>query len=305
MMRTLGTQIVSARVNELRRVLLDLSVDDMSQLDPHLAAVMDHPLGRELLAATLPVSDSVFICLYNLEPSGLMVLHRSDTAARIRALAISPDMRRKGLARTLLIEAEQRARNRHIEWLWMQIPAENVAATKCARERAFRRYCPQFLRREHGTAIPMGGIHIQLDAVRGSESERLVLYWLSAEVSDGDAWVQPLVLSDLMPVLIPSGGQVWRLSLSGNEIGCAHSARVKDHPIITLWLDSGVWGTPAEFACLRTVLNTLKGTTAGMDVRLGSDGHLRSAVPQYKEYGFAPTLDTRVLFVKRIAFLDE
>ncbi|HEY3289740.1 MAG TPA: GNAT family N-acetyltransferase, partial [Anaerolineae bacterium] len=89
---------------------MDTCIEDMSMLDASIAAGMDKPLGREMLAARLPLAESVFVILYNLEPAGLMVLHRSHIAAQIRALVIATDMRRKGLARTLLIEAEARAR---------------------------------------------------------------------------------------------------------------------------------------------------------------------------------------------------
>ncbi len=301
-MRTLGTQIVPARVNELRRVLLDLNVEDLSQLDPLVAAGMDRPLGRELLAARLPISDSVFICLYNLEPSGLIILRRSDTAAQIRALAVAPDMRRKGLARTMLIEAERRARERRVEWLWMSIPSTNQPAIHCARRCGFRRYCPQYLRVNHSIMIEAPGVHVQLEEQAGNDAVKLMQYWLSTEVSDGDAWLQPLIERDLKPMLLPAGGRIWRINVSGNEMGGAHLTGTDEHPVISLWLDSSIWGEAAETGCLRAVVNTLRVKPPAIDVRLGSEGHLRAALARYKELGFTPVLEDRVLFAKRVEF---
>jgi len=304
-MRTLGTMIVPARVNELSRVLHDISIDDMSQLDPTIAVGMDRPLGRELLAARLPLAESVFVCLYNLEPAGLIVLHRSGVAAQLRALAVSPDMRRKGLARTLLVEAEDRALGRKLEWLWMRFSSGNHAATVCARSFGFRRYNPQCLCRAHGPVIPANGIHITLELLHGAHVERIISYWLGVEATDGDAWVQPLIEHELAPLVIPQEGQTWRLLSDGNEIGCAHlHGGTRERPGVSLWLDPSTWNTPAEFACLRAVLNTLIERTPSVEVRLGSAGHLRVSLEAYKALGFQVMLDERVLFVKHLETLE-
>jgi GNAT superfamily N-acetyltransferase len=303
-MRTLGTMIVPARVNELRRVLHDISIEDMSQLDPAIAVGMERLLGRELLAARLPLAESVFVCLYNLEPAGLIVLHRTAIAAQIRALAVSPDMRRKGLARTMLIEAEDRALDRKLDWLWMRMSSANSAATLCARSFGFRRYNPQFLRRTHGPLIQSNGIHVRREPLRGSRAERTIAHWLGAEATGGDLWVQPLIERELTPVLIPHEGQSWRLMVDDNEIGCAHLAGTHEQPAVTLWLDPSIWNKPTELACLRAVLNTLIERTPHIEVRLGSAGHLRISLDTYKKIGFQTMLDDRVLFVKRLVTPD-
>ena len=297
-MRTLGSQIVPARVNELRRVLLDLSASDMAQLDPSLGASMEKPLGRELLAARLPVADSAYICLYNLEPSGLIVLRRSRIAAQIRALAVSPDLRRKGLARSMLNEAERRVRVRGLRWLWMRVPSDNVPATKCALACGFRRYRPQFLRCGQGKLIPAGGYHTHLETVGGDEAANVMTQWYGTEVACGDAWVLPLIEAELLPLLLPQSGQVWRCLVNGREAGCVHVIGPQTHPVVSLWLDQAVWNTSEETECLRSALSTFAELPPALDVWLGSEGHLRASVGRFKALGFQPLLDERVYFVR-------
>jgi GNAT superfamily N-acetyltransferase len=299
-MRTSGSQIVTARVTELRRVLLDLNADDLAQLDPILGAAMDRPLGRELLAAKLPVSDSVFVCLFNLECAGLMVLHRSTHAAQIRALAVSPDLRRRGLARSMLIDASERVLEHGLNWLWMSIPSANVPATRCALACGFRRYRPQYLTRALERAIPSVAYHVLLQRLDGAEALRGLTYWANAEAACGDAWAQPLVQSELMPLLIPQTGQTWICSQDGRPIGCAHLSGPKAHPVVRLWLEQAVWNTVVETACLRSALNTLHDIPAQVDVWLGSEGHLRASVARYKGLGFMPALAERVILIKHV-----
>jgi GNAT superfamily N-acetyltransferase len=299
-MPTLGAQIVPARISELRRVLLDLSPHDLSQLDPTLGVMMEKPLGRELLAARLPVADSVYICLFNLEPSGLIVLHRSRVAVQIRALAVSPDQRRKGLARTLLEDADRRVPERGLKWLWMHIPSANVPATRCALACGFRRYRPQFLCRSVGRSIPAAGYHIQLEHLEGEEAGNSSVHWAGVELACGDAWAQPLVEMELMPVVLPRVGQVWRCHIDGTERGCIHMGGSRTHPIIMLWLDQPVWDTPEELGCVRAALNTLVDAPPAMDIWLGSEGHLRKSVARYKALDFVPKLDERVIFARKL-----
>jgi GNAT superfamily N-acetyltransferase len=304
-MRTLGSQIVPARVNELRRVLLDLSAEDMSQLDPSIGAGMDKPLGRELLAARLPVADSAYVCLYNLEPSGVIVLHRSRIAARIRALAVSPDQRRKGLARTMLIDAEDRARERGMSWLWMQVPSMNQAATRCALAGGFKRYRPQYLHLGIGRTLNIETRAVYLQPVIGAEAVGAIDYWLDMELNQGDAWAQPLVALELLPLIQPDTGLVWKCIVNGQEAGCAHLKGTNLHPVITLWLEQAVWNTPEEVACLRSVLSALEDNPPEIDLWLGSGSHLRASVARYKALGFLPRLDESIIFAKNLSLQSE
>ena len=299
-MRTLGSQIVPARVNELRRVLLDLSAGDMSQLDPSLGAGMDRPLGREVLATRLPIIDSSYVCLFNLEPSGVIVLHRSRVAARIRALAVSPDQRRKGLARTMLLDAEERARERGMEWLWMLVPSSNAAATRCAQACGYRRYRPQYLHRGIGRTLTIETRSVYLQPIGSADVSRFVAHWFNVALNQGDAWAQPLVDEELLPLVLPMEGQAWSCMINGREAGCAHMAGPYEHPSISLYLDQDMWNTAEETACLRAVLSTLHELPPEVDLWLGSGGHLRASVSHYKALGFKPVLSEWVTFVKNL-----
>lgn len=300
-MRTLGSQIVAARVNELRRVLLDLSAQDMSQLDPSIGAGMDRPLGREVLAARLPIADSAYVCLYNLEPSGVIVLHRSRIAARIRALAVSPDQRRKGLARTLLLDAEERVREHGINWLWMLVPSANLEATRCALACGFKRYRPQFLCRNIGRTLMIETRSVYLQPLTGTDASRAITYWFTMELNQGDAWAQPVVEEELLSFVLPETGQAWMCIVNEREAGCVHLAGPAEHPVMTLWLDQSIWNTPEEMASLRAALSTLAETPPEIDLWLGSGDHLRASVTRYKALGFRPQLSEWVIFVKDLS----
>ena len=304
-MRTSGTMIVPARISELRRVLYDISMEDLAQLDPEIAAGMNSLLGREWLSARLPLLDSVLVCLFNLEPGGFIVLRRSGISAQIRALVVSPDMRRKGLARTMLFEAEERARDRGIDWLWLHLSTNNQAGSICARSRHFRRYNAQFLRRSYGPIIPNFGIHVILEPVHGMALNRLVAYWLAIEAAEGDSWTQPLIRREMAPMFMPHEGQTWRCLYDTQEVGCVNLSGPHDHPVVTMWLDPTVWAEPLEFACLRAVLNTLLERSPRIEVRLGSAGHLRASLKEYRELGFETSLAEHVVFIKRITTEDD
>jgi GNAT superfamily N-acetyltransferase len=304
-MHTPGSMIVPARVNELRRVLMDLSTDDIALLEPSLAAGIDRPLGREVLAATWPMTESVFVCLHNLEPSGLITIHRGTLSAQVRALAVSPDKRRKGLARTMLTYVEQRLLERTMHWLWLHIPSANTGATRSALALGFRRYRPQFLRRNHGRTIATPVYHLQLEPMSVSEAARAIPVWVGVEVTAGDEWVQPLIDEELLSWSMPEKGQTWLAVVDGNEVGCVHLHRRHARPCVWLWLDQTIWNTDVEMACLKGVLSVLPESPQALDVRLGSEGHLRAAVARYKEFGFVPVLEERVHFVKYIETKDD
>lgn len=299
--RTVGSQIVPARPNELRRVLLDLTTDDISQLDAGLGVTLDRPLGRELLASRLPMSNTVYVCLFNLEPSAMIAMHRSPFAVRIRALATCPDQRRKGLARTLLMDAAERVREHGLEWMWMQVPSANDAGTRCALTCGFRRYRPQFLRRSIGRSLAIESRSIYLKMLSGLQASQSIMHWFSNELNEGDPWIEPLVSAELMPILLPTEGQTWACMNGERELGCAHLNANDDHQIITLWLDNTIWNSADEMACLRAVLSTLDELPPQIDLWLGSSEHLRASVARYKALDFKPVLSEQVIFARHLA----
>jgi GNAT superfamily N-acetyltransferase len=131
-MATLGAQVVTSRIIELRRLLAELSADDVGMLDETFADWMKRPLGREALASmVLPASGSAFLCLMNNDPAGLMVIERGKVGGRVRALAVTPDLRRRGLARTLLEAADAFIVEAGLQWLWMQVPARRRQHVLC------------------------------------------------------------------------------------------------------------------------------------------------------------------------------
>jgi hypothetical protein len=77
-------------------------------------------------------------------------------------------------------------------------------------------------------------------------------------------------------------------------------ADVQGQPVVSLWLDQPLWNTPEEVACVRAVFDVFAHMPLALDVWLGSEGHLRASVARYKELGFIPTLDDRVLFIRKL-----
>lgn len=304
-MRTLGSQIVPARINELRRVLLDVSAEDIAQCDPALFEAVERPLGRELLAMSLPVQDTTYVCLYNLEPTGFIVIHRSARSAQIRSLAVSPDMRRKGLARTMLLHAEERARERGLAWLWLSVPSSNVGAVRCARRSGYRRYRPQFLRRSSGQMIASDNHDVYLQPLDGADAGAAIKRWFADELTNGDSWAEPLVKDELMPLLLPATGAVWLCMQRDEEIGCIHMVQSDQRTAMSLWLTPEYWATSTELACLRALFGQLAQVPQELDVRLGSEGHLRAAAAMYKAQRFALAMEDRVVLIKQVEEIDE
>ncbi|MGQ9905110.1 MAG: GNAT family N-acetyltransferase [Anaerolineae bacterium] len=296
--KTIGAQVAPARFNELWRVLTCLNADDLSQLDRGVGRWMWLPLGRLLTATTLPLAGSAFVCLYNVEPAGLSLIRRINDTARILALAVAPDLRRKGLARALLQDAVARAMTRQIKWLWMVIPSANTPATRCALSCGFRRYRPQFMRRDVKTVIPAHSHDVMLYEVRGEAASQAIAQWLDAEIDAGDAWIKPLLQTELLPWTLPTHGRAWRCSIYGREIGCAHLSGDAQRPVVTLWLDPDTWDTAEEIAVLKAVVDTQIDLPPALDVVLGSEGHLRASAARYKAIGFAPALHEHVIFAR-------
>lgn len=284
---------------------MDISVEDMAALDASIAIGMDRPLGREMMAARLPLAESVFVCLYNLEPAGLIVLHRSHIAAQVRALVVAQDMRRKGLARTMLTEAEERALDKKLTWLWLRMSSNNLAGKLCARSFGFKRYNAQYLHRAHGSAIPTQGVQVRLEPMDEAFAERALVYWLGAEVNAGDVWAQPFIETEMMAMLIPRGGQSWRMLIAGSEIGVANLVGSEGHHAVTLYLDHVLWNSPSELACLRAVLQSVDSRLTSIDVNFGSSGHLRASLARYKELGFTAVIANEVLYIKPVKTTDD
>jgi GNAT superfamily N-acetyltransferase len=303
-MPTLGAQVVPARLLELRRLLQDLEAEDLSALDASFGGWMSRPLGREALASVvLPAAGSLYLCLLNFEPAGLILLERGKIAARVRALAVAPDLRRRGLARTMLEEAEALALDRGLSWLWMSLPPANDIATRCALACGFRRYRPQFLRRERGAALPIAARQVRAELLDAGEAKAQLAHWLVVEAEAGDAWCAEMAQNDLMPCVLPRSdeGKVFLLVSGAEEVGVAHLAGDRAHTTMTLHLDQHLWNTPREFALFKAVLDTLSDVPARIDLVLGSSGHLRASVVKYKALGFRPVLFERAMMVKLIA----
>lgn len=299
--QTVGAQVTAAAFSELARALAYLSADDLSQLDRGMGRWMRLPLGRLLTAALLPLSGSAFVCLYNIEPAGLSVIRRVNNTARVMALAIAPDLRRKGLARALLEDAATRATRRRIRWLWMIVPSANIPGTRCALGCGFRRYRPQFLRCPVKPLIHAPSYDVMLYEVRDGQAAEAMAQWFEAEVDAGDAWIRELLETRLLPQTLPGEGRTWRCSIYGREIGCAHLGGSAQHPVVTLWLDPEMWNTTEEMAVLKAVVDTQIDLPPALDVVPGSEGHLRASVARYKAIGFTPALREHVIFARALS----
>lgn len=289
-------------MSELRRLLGELEPDDLGALDPTLGDWLRRPLGREALASVvLPASGSVFLSLMNIEPAGLIVLERGEIAARVRLLAVARDMRRRGLARTMLLQSADIARERGVGWLWMSIAAANASATRCALANGFRRFMPQYLRRERSGSLARMNTEIRVEALDDAAGLSEVTRWIAYESDVGDEWCAPLAQADLLKWNAPHGGQYYMCIHGDRDIGLAHVARdTAGHARIRLWLEQSLWGGALERAAFKGVVDMMRATPARIDLEPGSSGHLRASVELYRALGFAPCLHDRVTFVKRV-----
>lgn len=301
-----GTQVMPARAGDLARLLADLTAQDLSALDPSLGEWVNRPLGREMLARTvLPTAGSAFVCLFNFEPAGLIVVERGKTSGWVRALAVAPDMRRKGIAQTLLAEAIERAAERKLNFLWMRIASANEGAIKAGLGMGFRRALPQFLRRERTSPLPTLPEKSRITLTKvGRDAEEEIRAWQEMETSAGDAWATDLIAGDLFGELVLRGvgarAHVFGVSVDGVAAGGVSLHEHGGHGQISLWLAPEFWNTPEEVACVRTVLDTLKQSPPTLDVRLGSSGHLRVSVGRYRELGFALRLNESVILARAV-----
>ena len=297
---------MAARSADVTRLLADLTAQDLSSLDPTLGAWMDRPLGREMLARTiLPTAGTVFVCLFNFEPAGLIVIERGKTSAQVRALAVAPDMRRKGVAHTLLAEAIDRASERKLSFLWMRTAATNETAIKAGLEMGFRRVLPQFLRRERTSPLvsPVEKSRVTIERI-ASQPEQHIHAWQEMESSAGDAWATDLITGDLFGELalahFAQGGRVFSLAVDGVAVGGVRLSEHRGHAQLALWLAPEFWDTPEELACVRAALDTLSQPPSTLDVRTASSGHLRASVARYKEPGFKPQLNEFLILARAV-----
>jgi len=304
-MPTIGAQVIPARLADLRQVLRQLSAADLGALDESLAGWLARPLGREALAAAvLPAAGSAYVCMLNLEPAGLLLIERGRLAGRVRALAVAPDLRRRGLARTMLEAADHLAQQAGLRWLWMSVPAANLPATRCALACGYRRYRPQFMRRQRPQALPLRAEDARAIPLEPAEAADELARWLALAAQQGDPWCRTLAQADLLSwnVAPLREGRFYRLlDPSGAAIGLAHLREGPAQAIVTLWLDQVIWGAPRELQALKAVLDALAALPATLDVEFGSSGHLRAAAEAYKALGFRPVLRERVVMVRRVA----
>ncbi|MFN3705693.1 MAG: GNAT family N-acetyltransferase [Thermoflexales bacterium] len=301
-MGTLGAQIVPARASDLRRVLRMLTPEEIGALDDRLAEWASRPLGCEALAiGVLPSLGSVWVCLMNLEPAGFMVLQRGELGARLIALAVTPDMRHRGLAHTMLEAAERLVSQKGLSWMWFQVASSLHAAVRFALGHGYRRYRPQFLRREHKGALPLPHTHmLALPLNERAEIEERLMRWLQRNIQLGDAWCAPLVERDLSfwtPRPLHEG-TFYRLLAYRHEVGLGHVHTTTDEQVISLWLEPTVWNTDDEMLAFKALIDAQSTISHRLDVELGSSGHLRASISRWRAIGFQPVLRERVIMLK-------
>lgn len=302
-MPTIGSQVVPARLVELQRLIKQFDAADLGALDESLGEWVSRPLIREMVAGmALSLVGSVYLCMLNFEPAGLMLIERGQLAARIRALAVAPDLRRRGLARTMLETAEALARQAGLGWLWMTVPADNLPATRCALVCGYQRYRPQFMRRQLPQSLPVRVERAYIERLIGREADQQLRHWLGVAARQGDPWCSDLAQADLFAwnTAKLDGGVLYLLVSAPDEVGLAYVREELSRRVVTLWLDRALWNTPRELHVLKAVLNALADVPAMLDVEFGSSGHLRAAAPSYKALGFRPVLRDRVVMVKKI-----
>jgi len=232
-----------------------------------------------------------------------MVIERGQLAGRVRALAVAPDLRRRGLARTMLEAADRLSGQAGLRWLWMSVPSANLPATACALACGYRRYRPQFMRRQRPQALPLRAEDARALPLDPAEAADALAHWLALAAQQGDPWCRTLAQADLLSwnVAPLREGRFYRLlDPSGAAIGLAHLREGPAHATVTLWLDRAVWGVPHELQALKAVLDALAALPATLDVEFGSSGHLRAAAEAYKALGFRPLLRERVVMVRRV-----
>ena len=295
-----SAQVFIGRVNDVRDVLKTLQPEDLTVLDTTLEERVRTPLWRTALPLALNTLGSVFVCSYNVEPAGLLVVERSSIAARIRVLAIAPDMRRLRIASKMLHEVEKAVADRDLRWLWMEVPAANDAAVRCALTAGYRRYLPQYLRRDLSGLLPLRADGVALELLDEKTAANLIKKAAEVEAGLGDAWAQELIVSELLPRYVVPPGKTWLCYAGKRDVGIVHLGGNRAHPTVWLWLDEPMWNTDVELSLFKAVLDTLVRVPQSIDLRLGSGDHLRASAVRFKALGFAPVLEAHGVFAKRI-----
>jgi GNAT superfamily N-acetyltransferase len=300
-----NARVEVAQQSEIRELVQAFKThpQDLAVLDVALAERVHQPLWPTTLPLTLNALGSVFTCAYNINLAGLMVVERGHLAARLRLLAVLPDLRRKGIGYKMLLTAEQLARQRKLSWVWMEIPADNKLATRIALKAGYKRYLPQHLRNESSKPFAIRPADVYLEPLAAKAAPSAIKKAMRAELALGDAWAQPMVESELLPhVLIPTG-PTWlcKTSANGDEVGVVHLSGTRTQPAMSLWLDAALWGTALELSIFKSALDTLLRVPRNIDLRLGSSAHLRKSAAQFKALGFVPVMEQRVIFVKALA----
>lgn len=294
-----GIQIVPGRASELLRALRDVGAGDIGALDPSLGAWARRPLGREALAGILlQISGSAWVSLLNIEPAGFIAIERRATSARVRALTVAPDLRRRGCARALLAETVVRAAERKLGWVWMDIPAGNTAAIQCALSCGFRRLLPQYLRRAVAGLIPGSAHRVALTPVRGKAAATAIYESAAIEGDAGDAWAAAYARMEHPGLPSPDAGETYVAGVDGRDTGCVHLQVAHGEARVWMWLTPDVWADDLEFAVLRATLNLLQRVPAVIEVRLGSGDHLRAAAQRYKAAHFELAREPVARFVR-------
>ena len=141
---------------------------------------------------------------------------------------------------------------------------------------------------------------MRLESLEGSSASNAIVEWMAVEVAAGDSWAQGLIEAELMPLLLPKMGQVWLCRVDDHDVGCAHLSGTRRHPLVRLWLDPQYWNTQVEIAVLKAVLDTLAEVPEAIDLHLGSEGHLRASVAQFKVLHMQPVLLESIVMVKTV-----
>lgn len=296
-----GVQMYPAGLGDLRKVLRAMTAADIGALDPALGDWLERPLGREALAGVvLPASGSPYVGDLSGEPAGLILFERGEIGVRIRALAVARDLRRRGVARSMLAYADVEVHSRNLEWLWMTIASDNLPATRCALNNGFRRLRPQCMRRERRGALAFDSGSLRLEPLAQVDAAGEITRWHAFEADAGDSWCAELVQTDLLKWLAPTEGSYFHCVQRGREVGLVHMRADEDSALIAIWLEQPLWGGVVETAALRAALDRLQSIPSRIDVSFGSGDHMRVSAPALKKLGFAPQMRERVLFVKHL-----
>jgi GNAT superfamily N-acetyltransferase len=293
--------VLVGRLSDVRDVLKSLSPEDVAVLDAALEERVRSPLWRTTLPIALNTLGSVFVCSYNVEPAGLLVVERSGMAARIRVLAVAPDLRRRHIASKMLHEVEKAVADRKLSWLWMDVPSANAAAVRCALAMGYKRYLPQYLHRDAGGLLPVRAEGVSLELLDEKSAASVIKKAAEVEAELGDAWAHEFVTHELLPRLSPPAGKTWLCYAGEHDVGIAHLGGTTAHPSVWLWLDKTAWNSEIELAVFKAVLNTLVRVPQSIDLRVGSGDHLRQSAARFKALGFKPMMEERVVFAKRVS----